>query len=46
MSLMLAIPISIVFLIGGIKLNISPDHLLIVLAIIFAGGLAGLKEDE
>ena len=44
MSLVLAIPISMIFLIGGMKLNISPDHLLIVLAIIFGGGLAGCKD--
>jgi hypothetical protein len=44
MSLVLAIPISMIFLIGGMKLNISPDHLVIVLAIIFAGGLAGCKD--
>jgi hypothetical protein len=44
MSLVLAIPISMLFLICGMKLNISPDHLLIGLAIIFAGGLAGCKD--
>jgi hypothetical protein len=44
MSLVLAIPISAIFLIGGMKLNISPDYLLIVLAIIYAGGLAGCKD--
>ena len=44
MSLVLAILISMLFLICGMKLNISPDHLLICLAIIFAGGLAGCKD--
>lgn len=44
MSLVLAIPISMIFLIGGMELNISPDYLVLVLAIIFAGGLAGCRD--
>lgn len=44
MSLVLAIPISMIFLIGGMELNISPDYLVLVLAIVFAGGLAGFKD--
>ena len=44
MSLLLSIPIVMLFLIGGTKLNVSPDCLLVVLAIIFAGGLAGCKD--
>lgn len=44
MSLILSIPISMLFVIGGMKLNISLDHLLFLTAIIFAGGLAGCKD--
>lgn len=44
MSLVLAIPIGTIFLIGGSKLNISPECLFYTLAIIFAGGLAGCKD--
>ena len=45
MSLILAIPIAMIFFIGGMKLNISPEHLTFLMAIIFAGGLAGCKDD-
>jgi hypothetical protein len=44
MSLVLAIPIAYMFMIGGTKLNVPPEHLIIVMAIIFAGGLAGCKD--
>lgn len=44
MSLILSIPIAMLFVIGGMKLNVSNDHMLIVMAIIFAGGLAGCKD--
>lgn len=44
MSLILAIPIAMLFMLGGMKLNISPNRLFIVLAVIFAGGLAGYKD--
>lgn len=44
MSVILAIPIAMLFLLGGMKLNISPDSLVIIMAIIFAGGLAGYKD--
>ena len=44
MSLILSIPISMLFVIGGMKLNVSLDHLLFFMAIIFAGGLAGCKD--
>ena len=45
MSLVLAIPIAFIFMIGCMKLDIPPDKLMIVLAIIFAGGLAGSGGD-
>lgn len=44
MSLILSIPIAMLFIIGGVKLNVSPDHLLFLMAIIFAGGLAGYRD--
>ena len=44
MSLVLAILIAMLFLLGGMKLNISPDFLVLIMAIIFAGGLAGHKD--
>jgi len=44
MSLVLAIPISAMILICGMSFNVSPEYLVLVLAIIFAGGLAGFKD--
>lgn len=44
MSLILSIPISMLFVIGGMKLNVSWDHLLFIMAIIFSGGLAGCND--
>ena len=44
MSLILAIPIAAMFMIGGMKLNVPPEHLIIIMAIVFAGGLAGYKD--
>ena len=44
MSLVLAIPVSVIILICGMSFNVSPDYLVLVLAIIFAGGLAGCKD--
>ena len=44
MSLVLAGPIALVFVVAGMKLNISPDFLVLTMAIIFAGGLAGCKD--
>ena len=44
MSLVLAAPIAMIFMVGGMKLNISPDFLVLTMAIIFAGGLAGYKD--
>jgi hypothetical protein len=44
MSLILAIPVSMIFMYGGLKLNIPSSHLLIVMAIIVAGGLAGCND--
>ena len=44
MSLILSIPIAMLFVIGGMKLNVSNDYLLCAMAIIFAGGLAGCKD--
>lgn len=44
MSFLLAIPIVFIFMIGGMGLNVSPDFLLLTMAIIFAGGLAGCKD--
>ena len=44
MSLFLSIPIAMLFIIGGMKLNVSVDHLLFLMAIIMAGGLAGCKD--
>lgn len=44
MSLILSIPIAMLFMIGGLKLNIPTSHLLIVMAIIVAGGLAGCND--
>ena len=44
MSLILSIPIAMLFVIGGMKLNVSLDHLLFLMAIIFAGGLAGCND--
>lgn len=41
---LLAIPIVFVFLISGTALDISSDHLLLIMAIIVAGGLAGGKD--
>lgn len=43
MSLLISIPLAILFVIGGAKLNLSDGDLLIIVAIIFAGGLAGYK---
>lgn len=44
MSLLLAIPISIVLTIGAAKLNIPGEYQLLYIAIIFAGGLAGYND--
>lgn len=44
MSLVLAIPISVIILLCGMSFNISPDRMILALAIIFAGGLAGCKD--
>ena len=44
MSLILSIPVAFVILTCGIKLNLSSDQLLLITAIIFAGGLAGCKD--
>ena len=44
MSLILSIPIAMLFMVGGMKLNISLDHLLFLMAIIVAGGLAGCND--
>lgn len=44
MSLILSTPIAMIFMIGGMKLNVPPEHLIITMAIIFAGGLAGCKD--
>ena len=44
MSLILSIPIAMLFVIGGMKLNVSNDYLLCAMAIIFEGGLAGCKD--
>lgn len=44
MSLILSIPIAFTILATGAKLNMPPDQLLFLMAIIFAGGLAGSKD--
>jgi hypothetical protein len=44
MSLVLAFPISFMLASYGVKLNMPPEHLLIIIAIVFAGGLAGCKD--
>lgn len=44
MSLVLASLIAMIFMVGGTKLNISPNFLILIVAIIFAGGLAGYKD--
>lgn len=44
MSLVLAIPVSVMILFCGMSFNVSPDYLVLALAIIFAGGLAGFKD--
>ena len=44
MASILSIPIMMIFMIGGMKLNVSPDMLLLTMAIVVAGGLAGLKD--
>ena len=44
MSLILAIPISVMIMICGMQFNISHDCMILVLAIVFAGGLAGFKD--
>ena len=44
MSSILSMPMMMIFMIGGMKLNVSPDMLLLAMAIIAAGGLAGLKD--
>lgn len=44
MSLVLAILVSGMILSCGVAFNASPDCMVLVLAIVFAGGLAGLKD--
>lgn len=44
MSFLLAVTIAMIFMVGGMELNVSPDFLLLTMAIIFAGGLAGCKD--
>lgn len=44
MSLILSIPIAVIFMVGCMKLDLSPDKIALVMAIIFAGGLAGAKD--
>ena len=44
MSLILSIPIAAIFMVGCMKLDLPPDKIALVMAIIFAGGLAGAKD--
>jgi len=44
MSLILSIPIAMIFMVGCMKLDLPPDKIVFVMAIIFAGGLAGTKD--
>lgn len=44
MSLILSIPIAMIFMVGCMQLDLPPDKIALVLAIVFAGGLAGAKE--
>ena len=44
MSVLLSIPIVILFVKAGMGFNIPPDQILFMSAIIVAGGLAGMKE--
>ena len=41
MRLILTIPISMIFVIASMKLNMPTDQIMFILAIIVAGGLAG-----
>ena len=44
MSLLLAIPIAMLLVIGAVRLNIPYEYQLLYIAIIFAGGLAGFDD--
>lgn len=44
MSLILSIPIAMIFMVGCMELDLPPDKIALVMAIIFAGGLAGTKD--
>ena len=44
MSLLLAIPISLLMVIGAVKLNIPYEYQMLYIAIIFAGGLSGFDD--